>query len=129
MSHLFRGIGLNGYRILGYDNNQKVVIRAVAEAQCPPPELAHPELQEQRSRHLRTRNPGCDPSGSRSEILLRPNHLKAIARAAVPMRTRHAADDVETLVANAQRLAINQFLAHVHAFHQADDESILADLH
>ncbi len=44
------------------------------------------------------------------------------------MRTGHAADDVETLVANAQRLAINQFLAHVHAFHEPDDESILADL-
>jgi hypothetical protein len=64
----------------------------------------------------------------RLENLLRPDHLKAIARAAVPMRTRHAADDVETLVANAQRLGINQFLANVHAFHESDDESILADL-
>jgi hypothetical protein len=70
----------------------------------------------------------CDPRRSSLEKLLRPDHLKAIARAAVPIRTRHAADDVETLAANAQRLAIDQFLSHVHAFHQADDESILSDL-
>ena len=35
---------------------------------------------------------------------------------------------MEALVANAQRFAINQFLAHVHTFHQPDDESIPADL-
>jgi hypothetical protein len=40
------------------------------------------------------------------------------------MWIRHAADDVETLSANAQRRAIDQFFAHVHAFHEADDESI-----
>jgi hypothetical protein len=28
MSHELSGMGLNGYRILGYDNNQKVVVRA-----------------------------------------------------------------------------------------------------
>ena len=70
----------------------------------------------------------CGPRRSRLEKLLRQDHLKAIARAAVPMGTRHAAVDVETLAANAQRLAIDHILAHVHAFHEADDESILADL-
>ena len=66
--------------------------------------------------------------GIAGKTLFWPDHLKAIACAAVPMRTRHAADDVETLSANAQRLAIDQFFAYVHAFHEADDESILADL-
>jgi hypothetical protein len=60
------------------------------------------------------------------ETLLWPNHLKAIAGATVPMRTGHAADDVETLATDAQRFAIDQFLAYIHAFNEADDESIPA---
>jgi hypothetical protein len=42
---------------------------------------------------------------SRLEKLFRLNHLKANARAAIPMRTRHA--DAETLAANACEQTIN----------------------
>jgi hypothetical protein len=41
------------------------------------------------------------------QTLLRTDHLKAIARAAVPMRTRHSTDDVKMLAANSQRLPID----------------------
>src|SRR5450432_3820332 len=60
--------------------------------------------------------------------LVRADHLKTIARAAIPIRTRHAADDVKAFAPNPQRRRINQFVAYLHPLHQPDDQAISADL-
>ena len=60
--------------------------------------------------------------------LLRPRHLESIGGPAIPMRRRHAADQGKLLADHTLSLRIEVFIPKMDAFHDTDNDAVLADL-
>ena len=59
---------------------------------------------------------------------LGPDHFEAVPSAAIPVRRGHAADEKKLVGPNPLLLHIEQFLAQVNAFDQADHDAIASNL-
>jgi hypothetical protein len=60
--------------------------------------------------------------------LRRLSHFKTIARAAIPVWRRHAADEEQLLRPNALRVRIKKVLTQMQPFDQTDHDAIVADI-
>src|ERR1022692_115780 len=60
--------------------------------------------------------------------LIGTDHFEAILRATIPIRTGHAPDHMKKFAADSQSFYIEQFITHLHALHQSDDQPVPANL-
>ena len=57
-----------------------------------------------------------------------PDHFETVASAAIPVWRGHATDEKELFGVNPLLLRIEQFLAQVNAFDQADHDAVVPNL-
>src|SRR5262249_43908961 len=55
-------------------------------------------------------------------------HFEAVAGAAIPIGGGHAANHMQLFAVDAESFRIDEVIANMSPFHQADDETVIADL-
>lgn len=55
------------------------------------------------------------------------NQFKAVARAAIPMRGSHAADEKQTLAVHPLPPGIKELVSQVNPFHEPNHDAVVAD--